>query len=287
MSERRSPEEWALHINLILDTAFGRERHPVSVVEVARMFSAIKYPSEPIMVVEGGELPGFQGALIRHPNRGWGIVYNRNVLSKRRIRFTLAHEFGHYLMHRSFRPTGFQCVAEEIPNPEQPFDRLEREADTFASHFLIPPHDLVEQIPPTEWTDLNMLGCCADRYGVSLLALIRQWLRLTQQRAALVVSREGCILWSEASETAKKCGACFRESWKEPVEIPAQSLAAQRHATNHPKDGILVSKGAWFQEHDVVEMAVYADQYDFIISLLMLDFDQQATTPDTRSSFDC
>ena len=277
MQEQRSPEEWALFVNLVLDEAFGQERYPISVVEVARMFSANKYPNEPITIVEGGDLPGFQGALIRNPNHrnGWGILFNSSVPSRRRIRFTLAHEFGHYLMHRSFRPEGFYCVAEEVPNSEQSINCMERDADTFASHFLMPPHDLNEQINPAEWTDLNMLSCSADRYGVSLLAIIRQWLRYTQQRAVLVVSRDGFVLWSEASDTAKKNGICFPNVWKEPMEIPVSSLAAQRGATNYPKDGMMLRKGTWFLKHDVVEMAVYADQHAFVISLLMLDFDRK------------
>ncbi|MBF0424119.1 MAG: ImmA/IrrE family metallo-endopeptidase [Magnetococcales bacterium] len=274
MTEIRSPIEWAFFVNQVLDEAFGRERHPMSVIEVARMFSASKYPQEPIAAVEGDDLPGFQGALIPDPGRrrGWVIIFNSAIPSRRRIRFTLAHEFGHYLMHRALRPRGFHCVSVEDSDPEQAGDRLEREADIFAANLLMPIHDFREHIAPGEWTDLNMLSCAADRYGVSLMAAIRQWLRYTHQRAVLAVSRDGYILWSEASESAKAGRTFFPNVWKETMAIPGLSLAAKREITSYPKDGLPLPKGVWFPDHEVVEMAVHSDQYEFVISLLMLDF---------------
>jgi hypothetical protein len=45
---------------------------------------------------------------------GVGIIYNHAITSKGRINFTLAHEFGHYLIHRALYPNGFQCGQQQI-----------------------------------------------------------------------------------------------------------------------------------------------------------------------------
>src|SRR3546814_9114430 len=46
--------------------------------------------------------------------RGWGIIYNDAITSKGRINFTLAHEFGHYLLHREAYPDGLECGAQDM-----------------------------------------------------------------------------------------------------------------------------------------------------------------------------
>jgi hypothetical protein len=52
--------------------------------------------------VIGRPLTGFDGALYSAPKgkKGWGMFYNP------RSSFTLAYEFGHYLMHRLAYPDG-------------------------------------------------------------------------------------------------------------------------------------------------------------------------------------
>ncbi len=274
------PVEWAHFINLALNQAFGPERFPMSVVETAKMFTASKFPHDPIAIVEGHELPGLEGTLVPNPqgNGEWAIYFDISNSTKRRARFTLAHEFGHYLLHRHRYPRGFQCSLEEIPLHDRQMARLEQEADLFAAHFLMPLDDFQKQIAPSEFTDMNMLGCAADRYGVSLTAAIRQWLRYTQQRAVLAVSQDGFIQWSEASVTAKRSGAHFPTVHKEPIEVPAESLAAKRDITNYPKDGVPMPSGSWFKEHEVLEMGIHSDQYEIVITLLMLDFDKSTPT---------
>ncbi|MBF0446874.1 MAG: ImmA/IrrE family metallo-endopeptidase [Magnetococcales bacterium] len=251
------------------------ERYPVNITDTAKMFTASKFPQDPIAIVEGHDLPGLEGALVHNDEQGeWAIFFNLGNPSKRRIRFTLAHEFGHYLLHRRSHPEGFQCALSEIPLHDRQMTRLEQEADTFAANFLMPIEDFQRQISADEFTDLNMIGCSADRYGVSLTAAVRQWLRYTRQRAVLAVSRDGFVLWSEASTTAKKAGTWFPNIRKKPFAIPAESLAAKRDITNYPKDGVPMPKGVWFKKHEVLEMGVHSDQYEIVITLLMLDFDK-------------
>ena len=96
------------------------------------------FPNSAIVAVEGDSLGKFEGALYPVPEKhGWAIIYNKDVSPGRR-RFTVSHEFGHYLMHRSLMPK-FEC-GEDVVTFRSGED-LEKEADTFAAYLLMPLDD--------------------------------------------------------------------------------------------------------------------------------------------------
>ena len=101
---------------------------------------------------------------------------------------------------------------------------------------------------------------------MSLIAAVLRWLDYTDRRAVLVVSRDGFILWAGSSKAALKTGAFFRTSVG-PIAIPDRSLAARQDMTVDGRTGIELPAGVWFNE-DLREMTVFADQYDFAISLV-------------------
>lgn len=132
----------------------------------------------------------------------------------------------------------------------------------------MPLDDFLRQIAPRAKVDLDMISQCAERYRVSLIAAILRWLGYTDRRAVLVVSREGFILWSRASEMALKTGVFFRTAGG-PVEIPPASLAATQDQFVDGRAGLQHGPGVWFPE-PLREMTIFSEQYDFTITLLIL-----------------
>ena len=116
------------------------------------------------------------------------------------INFTIAHEFGHYLLHRASYPEGFNCSTEDMVRWDTEYGRVEHQANVFASYLLMPLDDFRRQLSPSAVPDLDALGGCADRYDVSLTASALKWLSYTDRRAVLVVSRDGYILWAWSSK---------------------------------------------------------------------------------------
>src|ERR1051325_5219330 len=106
MTDTPSPVRWAIDLTHLLNTVFGPDHFPINIRELAHEYSRKRFPDDPITLVVGDNLPGFDGALIRAPRgkEGWGIFYNDNIASVGRINFTLAHELGHYLIHRAAYP---------------------------------------------------------------------------------------------------------------------------------------------------------------------------------------
>lgn len=265
------PTRWAIEITKVLNLVFGPEHFPIDVVRIALDYTAQRFRGDAITMAEGANLPGFDGALHRAPRgkTGWGIVYNNSLASAGRINFTLAHEFGHYLLHRADHPDGIQCGEQDVVRWDSGYAQIEHQANEFAAALLMPLDDFRRQVAADASVDLDIISHCAARYRVSLIAAVLRWLTYTTRRAVLVVSRDGFILWSRSSEAALKTGAFFRTAGT-PVEIPAMSIAATGNHLANSRSGILHGRGVWFQE-EVREMTIFSEQYDFVISVLVLE----------------
>ena len=145
----------------------------------------------------------------------------------------------------------------------------EADANAFASYLLMPIGDFRKQIAGQR-VHLDVLAQSARRYGVSLTAAILKWLELTDERAVLVVSRDGFILWSRSSEAALKSGAFFRTR-KVTHPVPEMSVASGRWGDTRNREAVGIPPGVWFRREPVVETTIFSDRFDMTISLLQLE----------------
>ncbi len=90
-------------------------------------------------------------------DRGRRVIFLNTRMPNDRMRFSLAHELGHLIMHLSFVPK----------HPE----RVEDEANEFASEFLMPEAEIKSSL---KRITLPMLGNLKQQWGVSMRALIRR-----------------------------------------------------------------------------------------------------------------
>jgi hypothetical protein len=171
-------------------------------------------------------------------------------------------------MHRVGFPNGLRCGDQDVVRWDSEYGQVEHQANVFAANLLMPLDDYRRQIDARAKVDLDMISNCADRYRVSLIAALLRWLEYTTHRAVMVVSRDGFMLWSRSSERALRTGAFFRTSGP-PIPVPSESLAARQDLLIDGRLGIDLPAGVWFRE-EVREMTIFADQYDFAVSLLLL-----------------
>jgi Zn-dependent peptidase ImmA (M78 family) len=262
------PLKVANDIIMLLDTVFGKNRYPVNIKELAIDYSKERFPDHFIKEIKGDNLPMFEGALYgnyRDNKSRWLIIYNNSMIASR-INFTLAHEFGHYLLHRHEKPA-FECSAVDVGRLTDEIER-EAEANEFASQLLMPPHDFRSQINDQE-ISFDLIDHITNRYQVSLTAAVLQWIKITSKRAVLIVSRDGYILWSCSSEPAFKSGVYFKIANMPPVPLPDFSYASQRRITIDNKAEIQHKEGIWWKNEPVKEMTMFSDKYDLTISLLL------------------
>ena len=262
------PQRTANDITLVLRAA-GVADFPVDVRAIATEISKAKYPDEPIAVIKGDVLPGFEGALSPAPagKKGWGIFYNSGITSYGRINFTLGHEFGHYLLHRKAYPEGFQCSTEDMATWESEYGQRENEANVFAATLLMPFDDFRAQIDAKRTPVFDELGACADRYDVSLIAATLRWLQYTSCRSMLVVSRDGFVLWARSSQAALKSGLYFKTRDRPPIEIPSKSIAANTRLSTGSTGVCELESDVWLRQ-PCTEQVIISSQYDFKLSLL-------------------
>ena len=156
-------------------------------------------------------------------------VFLNTMKSAERSRFDAAHELGHLLMHRHGYLEGRD---------------VERDADLFASHLLIPREDLLAHLPKTP--TLTRLIFSKHRWGVSVAALaytakdaklLTDWhYRELCKQIAIAgyrtkepesIPRERSVLWKKVLE----------ELWKE--KYTKETIAACLHLPTDEIDSLL------------------------------------------------
>ena len=273
MTDQKRPKAEANDISKLLNQVFGTDRFPVPVEDVALEYSQQRFRDAPIAKVQGEDLDGFDGMLAANKKRDkWMILYNSAVSSEGRKRFTVAHEFGHYLLHRH-QQEEFACGAGDIETSgEGKGSRdIEKEADDFATTLLMPLDDFRRQVDG-ETMSFDLLGHCADRYGVSLTAAAIRWLEIAPKRAVLVASRDDHMLWASSNEAAFKSGAFFATR-KNAIELPQSALAHSRNCSGVPQSHDTRAQ-VWFArepaEMPITEMTKVAGNYGYTLTLLVM-----------------
>ncbi len=162
---------------------------------------------------------GYDGVLAAYSNlrndHRWCFV-NTRATDGAQVRFSIAHELGHALLHweRFNAPTGTDA---------------EREADRFAAALLMPRTDILAALGRAR-ISLDELVAFRRRWGVSVQALMRR-----AHDLQLMTSDQYTRLYKQLS----------RRGWRksEPVEIPVEkptllteALNVQRNAHHYTDD---------------------------------------------------
>ena len=284
MKTPTTPEGWAIRLSKLIKAfhdIHGLDRFPIDVSQVAGEFSRQVFPDAPITMINGGKFSKkFEGMLMPCPKGTgeWGIIYNDSITSPGRINFTLSHELGHYLMHRHLHAEGIQCSRRDMLRWNSEYGKMEAEANTFASFLLMPLDDFRDQISG-EKISVDLIRHLADRYAVSLTAAILKWLGITNERAMIVVGRDGFINWAWSSKALIKSGIFYRAK-QVVTPLPEQSLAVARNPLVNNESGKLHPPGIWAGNEEVHEMTILAKD-GLTISLL-----HYPRTAEARDGFD-
>lgn len=268
----------------VFSAAHGVDRFPVNVPHLALETARIFGWSDPITQVQAANIKGFDGALFPGDGRKeWLLLYNDAVSSSGRVRFTQAHELGHYILHRQLRES-FQCSDADMLNWSKDDKDIEGQADLFASYLLMPLDDYRRQVTST--IDLDVLGHCANRYGVSLTAVILKWLQYTDEKAVLVMSNDGYINWAWSSEPAAKAGAFFRTR-NNVIPLPDGTLAVNVDI-KYDRLGTRIPASIWFPharpDIPLREMKICLEHDGVVLSLLHLPGSADVWPPWTERS---
>ena len=195
-----TPKKYAIDISNLLNAVYGtsEERFPIDIKSVAIEYSKAKFPDEPLIDIIGDDFDNLEGMLTNV--NGWRIVYNSSN-SPGRINFTIAHEFGHYLLHRHALKNGIRCDEDALRTWGSTANKYESEANSFASYLLMPLDDFRKQIKGKPIT-LELFQLLSSRYATSLTATILKYIEQTPERVIFIYSIDGFIDWARSSDKA-------------------------------------------------------------------------------------
>jgi Zn-dependent peptidase ImmA (M78 family) len=267
-----APKAEAIQLSKLLTHVYGPDRFPVDVEALALDYTKQRFPDSYVASVQKIDIPGFEGCLRANKDgTRWLIAYSAAHGSPGRARFTLAHELGHFMLHRAFQPL-FECTEKDLYDWDSPARVMEGEADTFASYLLMPLDDFRTQLDGQEMT-VEFLEHCRLRYGVSRMAAALKWIEIAPRRALVVAARDGHLLWARTNTAAYKSGT-YLATRKKVIEVPSASLLRDVEegggATTAVKDARI-----WFPKEPsgtpLHEIAIRVEgPYSYVLGILMM-----------------
>jgi Zn-dependent peptidase ImmA (M78 family) len=215
-------------------------------------------------LVRERHLEGSEGRLVRKGRIGI-ITVNKSIPEKGRKRFAIAHELGHFELHRDSQL--ILCTEEDMYLWNESKEQ-ELEANEFAGSILMP-RDIFIRYCEHQSPNINYISEIACEFRTTLTATALRYAQISSESCAVVVCEHGTIRWY------KKSG-----SFNYHVKV-GERLSPHSHAFDHfdgvdmPKEPEKVPASAWLagdleEEAEIMEHSLALGSYGVVLSLLWL-----------------
>lgn len=220
-----------------------------------------------VIVVEA-PLAKADARLIRKGPRGLVRVRN-DIPETGRKRFALAHELGHWLIHKE--QTQINACTDQDMVAKYKASAPEIEANYFAAELLMPQKLFMSRIRKLR-PSFALVKELAGEFGTSLTATAIRCAEVTDDYWAVVISEAGRVRWWRGSER-------FEERfWIEPGTIlsPESAAGSVFEGEPAPTGPVDVDREAWascregYDDSILIEEALPLPDYDQVLSLLYL-----------------
>jgi hypothetical protein len=200
--------------------------------------------------------PGVSGCLLKSADR-FGIFYSSRFPNPAFLRFTIAHELGHYFLDG--HPEYIFSAGRQRHQSDSGFeseDRYEREADTFAAALLMPKQLFMSSFA---WKarGLRTVELLAEECGTSLTAAAIRYARLSENPVAVVVSIRDRIQFAFLSEPIKSIKGLTWIKRNTPVPLESATAKFNRDHSNVINANRIVSSSTmdiWFDGRADIEL---------------------------------
>lgn len=226
-------------------------------------------------------LDGKDGRIVTHSNQSI-ITINKGITDIGKKRFTAAHEFGHFELHKNLA-----VVADtqyELCNWYQSGIH-EREANEFASELLMP-RKLFKEHCNNQKFNKELLFTLSENFVVSRTAAILKFLKIGNHPILIVCTQNNKVRWSKMSKSMEDAEHEFVPGWlRYKVKVtnnlppPMDSVAGQIFKS---KSSSLIErvqkieKSTWFltaknDDPDMFEFCHFIPSYNFALSVIWED----------------
>ena len=221
----------------------------------------------------------FDGLLEHRPGKFHVYLNSHNAkhIYQPRVRFTLAHELGHYLIdeHRNALKNGLAPSHPSFTNFSSD-NEVELEADFFASSLLIPKSRLLKDVFKRKFS-FNLIDELATKYQTSITATLIKFASIGNHPLMIVCSIDSKIRWFKYS-------ADFPFKYINALpgfKVPINTSAGQYFYENGIKsedDYELIDVEDWFKLYNdndygrqFYEYCIYSDRNKFVLSIIWED----------------
>jgi hypothetical protein len=215
--------------------------------------------------IQVGPLEGAVAQLVR-VGSDVHIIVSERVTDTCAIRFSIAHELGHFVLGHPSRPPAELCSAPRGRHGASEERNYELEANAFAGELLMPEH-LLRRACEVSPVSMDIPRQIARDYNVSILASAIQFAELSPERCAAVFSARREVVWSAPSPT-------FTRDIPRGKKIDPESIAWDFFACGRLDDRAQpVPADAWLDtsvEVDIVEHSIASPEHGTVLSLLWI-----------------
>lgn len=192
--------------NKIIEKALITKPNELSIEEITYFIKGPSIEYEQMNNCEGKFLSLGENSL---------IIINSNISNHGRRKFTIAHELGHYILHRNNRY--IKCDFKDIHDwSSSKF--IEVEANYFAAEILMP-SDIFSKCSKKENFSLKFLSTLSEEFQTSLTSTAIKFAENGHDPIFVICSRNGEITWMKKSE-----GFDFWIDFKSLKKIPKYTL---------------------------------------------------------------
>lgn len=205
------------------------------------------------------------------------ITVSSRTASPERKRFSIAHELGHFEMHREISLMQ-SCEAKNIDwEFQNSSSELEKQANEFASMLLLPGRffaPLCKEMDPS----LDLISDLAERFQVSLTATAIRYLCFCDEPVVLIFSENGRMKWFQGSNSFTELKEDLRLYIDLRARLDDSTYAARLSRGNSaPKSFGRARASAWFSSGEYSQDAAIQEQswsmpaFNAVLTLLWID----------------
>jgi len=151
-----------------------------------------------VVDVQGIKIDGAQGRILIEDNEAI-ISYNKNIQSNSKRRFVIAHELGHYLLHKDILNKITHIDDKKTLSEWYAKGVHEREANRFAAELLMPSKLYLEQVEGKMF-NFDLIKLVADFFQTSLTSTLLKYRILGDFPLAIIYSKNKKVEWSSFAE---------------------------------------------------------------------------------------
>ncbi len=229
------------------------------------------------ILVKDDELEGAEARLVVGQGRGVITIANA-VQDQRRKRFSIAHELGHFEMHKGIQELSL-CLNQDIH--ELPYknasNKSEQEANEFASALLMPKR-FFAPLCLSEEPSLSHITSLANQFMTSLTATALKYIKFCNEPVAIVMSQNSKIQWFQSSSDFDSLRDELNFFIEPHTILESDTLAAKLFRdSNYPKRKARVYASSWFtpgnynKDATIQEHSIAMPNYETVLTLLWID----------------